>query len=332
MAVTLRLGARGPSVERLQARLAELGFYAGRVDGDFGGGTYSAVRRFQATKNLEADGVVGENTWKALLGADSRAEVKTPEPSPHESEALAGNAPLRFRCLALTGSFETDKPPPDCYAGVSGNFDGQGLSFGVCQWNFGQGSLQPMLTDLIAENPDLMQDIFGEDFDDLQSLLTLSRSEQLKLLDGLQTPKKNLVEPWLGYFRVLGRSPACQAMQVRYAAKLFESAEIYRKRYQLHSQRALALMFDIMVQNGGINAATHQRIAGDCLRVSADLSPEARELAVMVAIANRRADAANPRWREDVRDRKLTIAHGIGVVHGRHYDLAQDYALSLTAG
>ena len=32
-------------------------------------------------------------------------------------------------------------------AGLSGDFDGQGLSFGVLQWNLGQGSLQPLLAD-----------------------------------------------------------------------------------------------------------------------------------------------------------------------------------------
>jgi hypothetical protein len=32
-----------------------------------------------------------------------------------------------------------------CWAGASGNFDGQLLSLGIAQWNFGQGSLQPLM-------------------------------------------------------------------------------------------------------------------------------------------------------------------------------------------
>ena len=32
-----------------------------------------------------------------------------------------------------------------CWSSASGNFDGQLLSIGVAQWNFGQGSLQPLL-------------------------------------------------------------------------------------------------------------------------------------------------------------------------------------------
>jgi hypothetical protein len=36
----------------------------------------------------------------------------------------------------------------------------------------------------------------------------------------------------------------------------------------------------------------------------------------MSIVANRRAEAANPRWVDDVRVRKLCIARGEGAVHG----------------
>lgn len=49
----------------------------------------------------------------------------------------------------------------------------------------------------------------------------------------------------------------------------------------------------------------------------------------MRIVANRRADAASARWVEDVRRRKLTIANGAGMVHGRRYDLADDYGIGL---
>jgi hypothetical protein len=52
------------------------------------------------------------------------------------------NLPLAGRSLALTGSFETGKLPPDCFSALAGDFDGQGLSFGALQWNIEQGSLQ----------------------------------------------------------------------------------------------------------------------------------------------------------------------------------------------
>lgn len=63
----LRLGTRGPAVERLQDRLKALGFFDGPVDGIFGEATQSAVQAAQRNFDLEPDGVVGPATWSVLL-------------------------------------------------------------------------------------------------------------------------------------------------------------------------------------------------------------------------------------------------------------------------
>lgn len=59
-------GSSGPLVKQLQERLQEKGFNPGNIDGVFGLGTKSAVRAFQKANGLEADGMVGPATWKAL--------------------------------------------------------------------------------------------------------------------------------------------------------------------------------------------------------------------------------------------------------------------------
>ncbi|WP_279232058.1 peptidoglycan-binding domain-containing protein [Clostridium sp. HBUAS56017] len=38
------------------------------IDGNFGNGTANAVVQFQRDNNLSADGIVGRNTWRELLG------------------------------------------------------------------------------------------------------------------------------------------------------------------------------------------------------------------------------------------------------------------------
>ncbi len=88
-------------------------------------------------------------------------------------------------------------------------------------------------------------------------------------------------------------------------------------------------MFDICVQNGSIPARVREQIQTDFADLSAELSPEEIEVEKMRIVANRRAEAANPRFVEDVRKRKLCIAEGRGTVHGITYDLATQFGLGL---
>ena len=59
-------GSRGDDVYRVQARLAQYGYYGGALDGVFGAETYDAVTWFQRRNGLRADGVVGAATAAAL--------------------------------------------------------------------------------------------------------------------------------------------------------------------------------------------------------------------------------------------------------------------------
>jgi peptidoglycan hydrolase-like protein with peptidoglycan-binding domain len=64
-------GDRGPAVEDVQKRLRILGFDLGPtgIDGVFLGATYAAVRQFQTERHLTEDGVIGDETWSALVDA-----------------------------------------------------------------------------------------------------------------------------------------------------------------------------------------------------------------------------------------------------------------------
>lgn len=62
----LQVGTTGPLVLQLQKRLKEKGFNPGPLDGFFGLGTKAAVRTFQVSLGWEANGVIGQETWKAL--------------------------------------------------------------------------------------------------------------------------------------------------------------------------------------------------------------------------------------------------------------------------
>lgn len=51
----------------LQDCLNTLGFSTGSLDGIFGNKTLSAVKRYQSSKYLTSDGIVGCNTWRSLV-------------------------------------------------------------------------------------------------------------------------------------------------------------------------------------------------------------------------------------------------------------------------
>ncbi len=65
-ASVLRKGSSGDGVRQIQTRLANWGYYSGKVDGIFGSGTESAVRKFQRNNGLTADGICGVKTLAAL--------------------------------------------------------------------------------------------------------------------------------------------------------------------------------------------------------------------------------------------------------------------------
>jgi N-acetyl-anhydromuramyl-L-alanine amidase AmpD len=64
---TLKKGARGFQVKRLQRLLAQAGFDAGSVDGIFGDDTVAAVKKAQKANGLDPDGIAGPLTWHALV-------------------------------------------------------------------------------------------------------------------------------------------------------------------------------------------------------------------------------------------------------------------------
>ncbi|MGV0599476.1 peptidoglycan-binding protein, partial [Mycolicibacterium pulveris] len=84
-----RLGARtlnhqfgapmyGDDVATLQARLQDLGFYTGLVDGHFGLSTHNALMSYQREYGLYPDGICGPETLRSLYFLGSRVTGGSP--------------------------------------------------------------------------------------------------------------------------------------------------------------------------------------------------------------------------------------------------------------
>ncbi|TRW99051.1 hypothetical protein [Candidatus Methylobacter oryzae] len=65
--------------------------------------------------------------------------------------------------LEITGGFEPDGNP---WAGVSGDFDAEGISCGILQWNIGQESLQPLVKAVGKDEVIRLVPVYGKAFFD----------------------------------------------------------------------------------------------------------------------------------------------------------------------
>ncbi len=75
----LRMGSTGSDVADLQARLYELGYYTGTIDGKYASGTQTAVMEFQTRHGLTADGVAGRQTQDTLYAYSAQPKYVTVE-------------------------------------------------------------------------------------------------------------------------------------------------------------------------------------------------------------------------------------------------------------
>ncbi|MCW2809685.1 MAG: hypothetical protein JWP61_143 [Friedmanniella sp.] len=103
----LRVGSTGDRVRDLQARLRQIGWYAGNVTGSYGSVTSAAVRGFQAKRAIPVTGAVDQRTLDrltAMTRVPTTAEKnnRTPRPSAAglDSRCLTG----RVLCISKTSN------------------------------------------------------------------------------------------------------------------------------------------------------------------------------------------------------------------------------------
>lgn len=139
-------------------------------------------------------------------------------------------------------------------------------------------------------------------------------AQQIAWADSISSgPSKTRVPPaWQDAFARLGDEPTVQQLQMQRAYdRYFVPSALAGHRLGLVSELGFALAFDVHVQNGGFKPSA--------FAMAATLPPGTPEGELRRRLANAVADSASPAWAEDVRKRKLALAQGQGLVHGRTY-------------
>src|SRR5436305_1637619 len=82
-----------------------------------------------------------------------------------------------------------------------------------------------------------------------------------------------VAEPWKSRFFALGQTPEFQSIQLAQAECFHKDAVAMCGHFGLVTERALALMFDIRVQNGAIASAVEASIRADFAAIPAGTTP-----------------------------------------------------------
>jgi len=265
--------------------------------------------------------------WSYMRGIGATPESAASKPA--GTLDSSGLTPAERKAVEITSTFETGERGG--FFGLSSNFDGQGLSFGLVNWNIGTGSLQPLLRAFAAEQPARWNAIFGPHAAAFLSVITpagtaavaaqlrfaIDEMNESQVINGRR--KWFIKEPWFTYFKRLSEDVEFQRIQVRYVRVILDRARYFCQYFVLKSERAFAFMFDAVSSHGQwwltkkINGVEKRR---ELLRARI-LTLEGThgkggipEADLLLAIADVLAETSAARWRENVRARKRWFVTG----------------------
>lgn len=161
---------------------------------------------------------------------------------------MALSTTVQNNLLKSTGFFEGN----DGFSTTAGNFDGQGISFGVIQFNFGQGTLQPLLKEYINNNSSEFTSIFGSTKAATLKDVVFNKTTAQQIAWGASisnTSGSTLISEWLTPFKAMGAKTANQALQRKYAESYFNRATSFASAFGIISTQGLAFLFDHAVQS-----------------------------------------------------------------------------------
>jgi hypothetical protein len=253
--------------------------------------------------------------------------------------------------VAITPGFEVSGDP---YLGVSGDFDGMGISCGALQWNIGKGSLQPMVKAIgqavvLSAMPTLGTQMW--------QACNTTIAQGLSVVRGWQTGS-TLSKTARAELKALMGTPQMRAQQDVRIGKISAAAYAAATDWAAASgntptKRLFCWFFDLLTQNGGLKGLTSQQVKDfinlnkpdkaddvvcDYLAKVKGTKGHASDAHKNAALWRNKADgdklpllcasylrsgASVPAWRHVVLNRKAAIAMGGGWVNSTLFDFSK---------
>ncbi len=235
---------------------------------------------------------------------------------------LMGRFYNSFPCMPLREAIELALKVSGGYEGRSAldyhaladDFDKQGTSFGLIQWNFGQGTLGPLSLKMLRKDGAKFADCFpdGTNYEKLKTAIVNSDKEaQLSWArDILRTNKAG----WKQLFLSLGDFPDFQEVQLRAAAEYHSNVLDCIKEMRRLSPvimtsvdvMSYVALYDLCVQQGGFDKGDTLSNIGVRVKVE---NPGAQEELLRICVQER-AKSASSRWKADAMSRRMGIIEG----------------------
>ena len=266
--------------------------------------------------------------------------------------ALGVLTPSELKAVKITSTFETGRTGG--FGGLTGNMDGQGLSFGLMNFTIKAGSLVPLLQEFINKHATRFAGCFGKDAARFKDMVFATKPDpkkpkrrirdveaQMTFVNSMNAvPRRakgnKIVEPWVTYFACLEKDSEFQKIQVKAVKGAIDRAKYWCKEFGFKTERGFVFMFDLVSSHGGwwLNAGKFKGKRKALLdKMLADKkaklgSSSLTELETMEVIANMIAEASSAEWRNQVRIRKLWFVSGKGKVHGHLWDIKKDFGVT----
>ena len=168
----------------------------------------------------------------ADLLQDESPFLETESPDWEYESALDVLSSSEQKAVRITSTFETGRPGG--FGGLTGNFDGQGLSFGLLNFTIKAGSLIPLLQEFINKYPSRYSAVFGKDAERFKDIVFATKPDptnpkrrirdvdrQMEFVNNQMNsiPRKakgnRIIEPWKTYFDWLEKDSEFRQIQVR---------------------------------------------------------------------------------------------------------------------